>query len=96
MFYTLFSAACALFAVTFTLYIGPAAAGSGVVELMSQLNGIHVPGFIGVKTLITKAVGTIFAVSAGLCIGKEGPLAHIGAICGVICCYLPFKSFRCL
>jgi chloride channel 7 len=80
-----------MIAVVFTIYIGPAAAGSGVVELMGMLNGIRVPGFIGIWTMITKIVGTIFAVSSGLCIGKEGPLAHIGAVCGVIVCYLPFN-----
>lgn len=41
-------------------------------------------------------VGTIFAVSGGLCIGKEGPLAHIGANIGALVCYFPIESFKTL
>lgn len=89
-----FSVFMALLAVLMTLYVSPAAAGSGVAELMGILNGIHYPNYISWKALITKFWGTIFAVSAGLCIGKEGPLAHIGAISGVVCCYIPLNSFK--
>lgn len=48
------------------------------------------------RTLLVKCVGTIFAVSGGLCIGKEGPLAHIGAIVGAMVCYLPINGFKTL
>lgn len=79
-----------------TVYYGPAAMGSGVAEVMGLLNGINYPDAISFPTLITKCFGTLFAVTGGLCIGKEGPLVHIGANIGVLSCYLPFKNFSVL
>jgi H+/Cl- antiporter ClcA len=79
-----------------TLYVGPGANGSGVAEVMGLLNGINYPQVIGFRTLITKIIGTTLAVSGGLCIGKEGPLLHIGAIIGCITCWMPIKGLRCL
>ena len=72
-----------------TTYWGPGASGSGVAELIGYLNGVNYPGFIGVNTLITKIIGVVFAVSGRLCIGKEGPLAHIGANIGAMAPYIP-------
>ena len=73
------------------MYIAPAAMGSGVAEVMSMLNGINYEGTINLKTLFVKIFGVLFAICSDLCIGKEGPLVHIGANVGVISCYLPFK-----
>ena len=73
-----------------TTYYGPGAAGSGVAELIGYMNGINYPKFIGIDTLLTKSIGVTFAVNGKLCIGKEGPLAHIGGIAGVIIPYIPF------
>jgi H+/Cl- antiporter ClcA len=83
-----------LFAALMTVYVGPGAMGSGVAEVMGLLNGINFPDAIGFKTLATKCFGTLFAVCGGLCIGKEGPLVHIGANVGSMCCYLPFQLFE--
>lgn len=82
------------FAVILTVYVGPGANGSGVVEVMGLLNGINYPDTIGFTTLLVKVVALTFAITGGLCIGKEGPLVHIGSIIGVITCYLPFKQFK--
>jgi H+/Cl- antiporter ClcA len=79
-----------------TLFFGPGAAGSGIPELMGILNGVNIPGAISFKTLITKIFGTVLAVAGGLAIGKEGPLAHIGANIGVIVSHMPATYFRCL
>ena len=49
-----------------------------------------------VETFFVKIAGTVFAVVSGLAIGKEGPLAHIGANLGVIVSHIPLNSFRCL
>jgi len=76
-----------------TTYWGPAAAGSGVAELIGYLNGVNYPGFIGIPTLITKIIGVTLAVSGKLCVGKEGPLAHIGANIGAFVLYL-FPQFE--
>lgn len=82
-----------LCATLLTIYVGPGANGSGVAEIMGLLNGINYPNAIGMRTLLVKCVGTILAVSGGLCIGKEGPLAHIGANVGALVCHLPIKGF---
>jgi H+/Cl- antiporter ClcA len=74
-----------------TVYLGPGAMGSGVAEVMGMLNGVNYPNAIGFKTLFVKVVGILFAVCGGLCIGKEGPLVHIGANLGVMCCYVPWS-----
>jgi len=76
-----------------TTYWAPAAAGSGIAELIGYLNGVNYPGFIGIPTLITKILGVSFAVSGKLCVGKEGPLAHIGANIGLLTLYMPFFNF---
>lgn len=80
-------------AAIMTVFIGPGAAGGGTAEMMGYMNGINYPDFIGLKTLGVKIIGLALAVSSGLCIGKEGPLAHIGAIIGQCVIYLPFSCF---
>lgn len=95
--YLLFSLVFGALAVLLTCYVGPGAAGSGVAEVMGMLNGIVYPNCISYRTLFTKIFGTALAVSGGLKVGKEGPLAHIGANIGVISLYLPLvinKYFR--
>ena len=77
-----------------TVYYGPGAKGSGVAELIGYLNGVNYPGIFSFETFFTKIFGTIFAVTGGLCIGKEGPLAHIGASIGVIVLYFPLPRFK--
>jgi chloride channel 7 len=91
MVFLLTSVLFAGLAALLTIYIGPGAAGSGIAELMGYFNGIHVPKLIGIRTLVVKILGNALAVSASLCIGKEGPLAHIGAIVGHMVVYMPFS-----
>jgi len=77
-----------------TVYIGPGANGSGIAELMAALNGVNYPMLVGKRTLIVKILGVVLGISGSLYIGKEGPLAHIGAIFGVIVIYyLPIRGF---
>ena len=84
-----------LLASAMTTYWGQGAAGSGVAELIGYLNGINYPQFIEVPTLVTKVFGVTLAVCAKLCVGKEGPLAHIGANIGPLLLYLPgYELFR--
>lgn len=80
-----------------SVYIAPAAIGSGVAEAMGILNGVAYPDYICLKTLAVKSIGVSFAVAGGLCGGKEGPLVHIGSIVGYASAYLPLpftKYFR--
>lgn len=87
-FSTLFGVSAALL----TVFVGPGSVGSGIAELMAYLNGVNYPNFFSLETLFVKIVGLCLAVSAGLCVGKEGPLAHIGANIGHAVLYLPFTS----
>lgn len=92
-----FSLVFSFIAMALTAYVAPAALGSGVAETMGILNGVKYPDFITLKALLVKFLGVAFAVSAGLTVGKEGPLIHIGAIVGSAIPYLPLgitKYFR--
>ena len=77
-----------------TIYWGPGANGSGVAEIIGYLNGINYPNVVGFETLVTKIFGVVLAVVGGLCVGKEGPLAHIGLNIGAAVCYLPLPRFE--
>ena len=70
-----------------TTFWGPGANGSGVAEIIGYVNGINYPNTISVPTFITKVFGVVLAVAGTLCVGKEGPLAHIGANWGVFVIY---------
>ena len=52
----------------------------GIPEVKCYLNGLDIPRLVRFKTLVCKAVGIVFAVCAGLPLGKEGPMVHMGAI----------------
>ena len=95
-FYILTAVLLVLFAVIMTVKFGPGASGSGIPELMGILNGVNIPDVIGFKTLLTKILATALAVAGGLTVGKEGPLAHIGANIGVMVSHIPVSYFRCL
>ena len=86
---TLFSLLFVGAAATLTVFVAPAAVGSGVAEAMGMMNGISYPDYICLKALLVKLLGVSLAVAGGLCGGKEGPLVHIGAIVGYASAYLP-------
>lgn len=77
--FTCANLALTLLAAVLTAYIAPTAAGAGVPEIKAYLNGVDLPGFLGLNTLFVKVFGSICAVSAGLDLGKEGPLIHTGS-----------------
>eukprot|EP01090_Pellita_catalonica_P018001 TRINITY_DN5620_c1_g5_i1.p1 TRINITY_DN5620_c1_g5~~TRINITY_DN5620_c1_g5_i1.p1 ORF type:complete len:680 (-),score=99.59 TRINITY_DN5620_c1_g5_i1:525-2531(-) len=54
--------------------------GSGIPEMKSILSGVHLKGFLTIRTLIAKFFGLIFAFAGSLTIGKEGPFVHISSI----------------
>ena len=94
LFFAGFAGLFGFISSSMTTYYGPEATGSGVAELVGYLNGVNYPGFISVRSLITKVVGVTFAVVGKLAVGKEGPLAHIGAVAGVLVLYTPFMGFE--
>jgi chloride channel 7 len=86
--YSSFSAFLGVLSCVLTTYWGPGAAGSGVAEVIGYVNGVNYPETISLPTYITKVFGVVLAIAGGLTIGKEGPLAHIGANIGAIVIYL--------
>jgi chloride channel 7 len=72
---------------------GPGAMGSGVAEVIGYINGVNYPLAINIRTTFTKIFGVTLAVAGGLAVGKEGPLAHIGANFGAAFVYLPGFMF---
>ncbi|XP_071731264.1 chloride channel protein CLC-a-like [Rutidosis leptorrhynchoides] len=68
-----------LSATLLCVFFAPTAAGPGIPEIKAYLNGVDTPNMYGATTMFVKIVGSIGAVAAGLDLGKEGPLVHIGA-----------------
>lgn len=63
-------------------YVEPLAAGSGIPEIKTYLNGVHIKGLLRLKALVAKLLGVMFSISAGLVAGKEGPFVHGGGVVG--------------
>eukprot|EP00210_Caulerpa_lentillifera_P000973 g938.t1 len=74
--------ALGLVAGSLVSYVEPLAAGSGIPELKTYLNGVHIRGLLQVKTFVAKVIGVMFSISSGLIAGKEGPFVHGGGIVG--------------
>jgi chloride channel 7 len=79
---TAFSLVFVVFAASITAYWHPPAAGSGIPEVIAFLNGSMLPQVFNVKTLVTKVLSCAAAVGAGLPVGPEGPMIHMGAMIG--------------
>jgi chloride channel 7 len=62
------------------VYIEPISGGSGIPEVKCYLNGIDLPRVLDIRTLFCKVIGVMCSVSAGLPVGKEGPMIHSGAV----------------
>jgi H+/Cl- antiporter ClcA len=58
-----------------------------VTLVMAYLNGNHVPNLLRLRTLVSKFVGTICSVAAGLPMGPEGPMVHMGACVASVITY---------
>lgn len=56
------------------------AAGSGIPEVKTILSGFVIRKFLGLRTLVVKAVGLTLSVASGMSLGKEGnPLSFVSA-----------------
>ncbi|XP_044068744.1 chloride transport protein 6 isoform X2 [Siniperca chuatsi] len=71
-----------VFIASVLVLVEPVAAGSGIPEIKSYLNGVKIPGIVRLRTFLCKAAGVLFSVAGGLFVGKEGPMIHSGAIVG--------------
>ncbi|KAJ2994784.1 H(+)/Cl(-) exchange transporter 5 [Globomyces sp. JEL0801] len=56
--------------------------GSGIPEVKTILGGFVIRGCLGLQTLVYKVVALIFAMSAGLVVGVQGPLVHVACAVG--------------
>eukprot|EP00116_Pleurobrachia_bachei_P004966 sb/3465228/ len=65
-----------------TQVICPAAAGSGLPELIAYLNGTYVEKIFSLKAYVVKFVSCIMAVASGLPAGPEGPMISLGGLIG--------------
>lgn len=54
------------------VYWEPAAAGSGIPEVKSYLNGTRVPKAFNIRTLIAKVIGVICSVASSLPVSLKG------------------------
>ncbi|KAG9396871.1 Chloride channel, voltage gated [Carpediemonas membranifera] len=82
IFFIVFNCGLVATATYFVARIEPCAAGSGIPEIKSYLNGVRIPMVVRLRTAMSKVVGVLFSVAGGLCVGKEGPMIHTGAIVG--------------
>mmetsp|Transcript_1356 Transcript_1356/g.2638 ORF Transcript_1356/g.2638 Transcript_1356/m.2638 type:complete len:949 (+) Transcript_1356:100-2946(+) len=80
--FALSSAVFAVMSSYLVVFHAPLAEGSGIPDVKSYLNGVHLKGLFAMPTAIAKAVGCAFSIGSGLIAGREGPIIHIGAILG--------------
>lgn len=66
-----YSTGLATLAAALVVVLRPAAAGSGIPEVIAYLNGTHLPQIFNLKTLAVKFVSLILALGAGLPLGPE-------------------------
>ncbi|KAK9822032.1 hypothetical protein WJX74_002007 [Apatococcus lobatus] len=62
----------------------------GVSLVMAYLNGNDVPDLLRGRTLIVKWLGTMCGVTAGLAVGPEAPMVHMGACVASLLAFLDF------
>lgn len=79
--YVLWSVLAALLS-SLCCVVMPTAAGSGIPDVMAYLNGVMFPRIFNVRNLVIKTLSCLLAVSAGLPVGTEGPMIHIGSLIG--------------
>ncbi|KAF0313157.1 H(+)/Cl(-) exchange transporter 3 [Amphibalanus amphitrite] len=87
--YVVWALLLGLLAVRLVRTFAPYACGSGIPEqIKTILSGFIIRGYLGKWTLLIKSVCMMLAVSAGLSLGKEGPLVHVACCIGNIIAYM--------
>jgi chloride channel 3/4/5 len=87
-FYVMWALFFSSLAALLVRMFAPYACGSGIPEIKTILSGFIIRGYLGKWTLLIKSVGIMCSVSAGLSLGKEGPMVHIACCIGNILSYL--------
>eukprot|EP00035_Acanthoeca_spectabilis_P023009 m.447121 g.447121 ORF g.447121 m.447121 type:complete len:875 (+) comp19472_c0_seq1:188-2812(+) len=78
----LYSLLFIMISVSLVIFVEPAAASSGIPEVIAYLNGLHVKKIFNAKTLIVKFFSVICSVGSGYPVGPEGPMIHMGGMVG--------------
>ena len=73
------SVAAVILSAAAVQWVAPGAAGSGVSLVMAFLNGNNLHGLLTPAVCVVKLLGTIASRAAGLALGPEAPLVHLGA-----------------
>jgi chloride channel 7 len=66
--------------------VAPGVAGGGIVQIKAFLNGIKLDEYVRTVILVPKIIGVCAANATGLPLGIEGPMVHVGSICGAAIC----------
>jgi len=82
LIYILFATLLGVGSSWICLLYAPQAAGSGIAEIKVILGGFVMKRFLGIRTLFLKIIGLTMSVAAGMAVGKEGALAHVGTAWG--------------
>jgi len=72
----------ALLAIGLVILLSPACAGSGIPEVLSFLNGNHLPGLFTLPSLVVRVSSMVLVQAAGFPVGREGPMIGIGGCVG--------------
>jgi chloride channel 7 len=67
-------------------WLAPGAAGSGVSLVMALLNGNNMSGLLTPAVFVVKLAGTVAGRVAGLALGPEAPMIHLGACVASLLC----------
>lgn len=70
----------AILAKYITIRVAPEAAGSGIPHVKGTL--LHVSSLHPLRLIVTKILGGVLAIGAGLSLGREGSTVHLGAAAG--------------
>lgn len=73
----------------------PAAAGSGIPEIIGFLNGTRIKDIFKMQTLIVKFLSCAFAVGCGMPVGYEGPMIHLGSLVAAGVSQFKSATFEC-
>lgn len=84
-----FSAVLTSIGYALTKFISPFSAGSGIPEVKVIMSGVELPQYLSFRVLLGKVVGLTLALGAGLFVGKQGPMVHIGAAVATLLTYIP-------
>lgn len=89
-----FSVIFAAFSSASVAFIYPPSGGSGIPEVIGFLNGTVMRHVLNLPAFCVKFVSCVCAVGAGLPVGPEGPMIHMGSIVGTGISQFRSKTLR--